>query len=385
MTTEAPTMRRTPLYDKHAELGARMVPFAGYEMPIQYEGIVAEHRAVRNNAGLFDLSHMGEFFFKGRGAGALLDRLVSSDIAGLAVGEARYGLLTNERGTIVDDVIVYRISDGEYMMVVNAANIAKDRGHVLEHLNEDVALDDRSYATCLVAIQGPRAVDILAEHTDTDVRSLPSFGVTQGRVAGARATLARTGYTGEDGFEVFAANADAARIWDTLLAAGAKAGIKPIGLGARDTLRLEARFSLYGNDIDETTDPIEAGLGWTCKLDKEFIGRDAIAARKAEGPKRKIAGLVMQGGIARHGHEVTQNGGVVGHVTSGTYGPTVEKNIALAYVPTPLSKVGTALGVRIRGKDVPATVVKTPFYRRAAEGGPPAGAGAKRGGGTGEA
>jgi len=364
---EAPTMRRTPLFEKHAELGAKMVPFAGYEMPIQYEGIVAEHRAVRSNAGLFDLSHMGEFFFKGRGAGATLDRLVSSDISGLAVGQARYGLLTNERGTIVDDVIVYRISDGEYMVVVNAANIAKDRAHVLAHLNEDVSLDDRSYATALIAIQGPRAAEILAPQTDADVRALPSFGVTHGRVAGAQATLARTGYTGEDGFEVFVANADAARVWDALLAAGRESGIKPIGLGARDTLRLEARFSLYGNDIDETTDPIEAGLGWTCKLDKDFTGRDVIAAKKAEGTKRKIAGLVVDGGVARHGHEVTQDGEVIGRVTSGTYGPTVEKNIALAYVPTPLSKVGTALGVRIRGKDVPATVVKTPFYSRGAK------------------
>ena len=364
MATEAPTMRRTPLFEKHEALGAKMVPFAGYEMPIQYEGIVAEHRAVRNNAGLFDLSHMGEFFFKGRGAGTTIDRLVSSDIAGLAVGQARYGLLTNERGTIVDDVIVYRISDGEYMMVVNAANIAKDRVHVLAHLNEDVALDDRSYSTALVAIQGPRAAEILASETDADVRSLPSFGVTHGRVAGVRATLARTGYTGEDGFEVFVTNADAPKVWDALLAAGRGNGIKPIGLGARDTLRLEARFSLYGNDIDETTDPIEAGLGWTCKLEKDFTGRDVIAAKKAEGPKRKIAGLVVEGGVARHGHEVTDDGAVVGRVTSGTYGPTVEKNIALAYVPTPLSKVGTSLGVRIRGKDVPATVVRTPFYRR---------------------
>ena len=367
MATEAPTMRRTPLYDKHAELGAKMVPFAGYEMPIQYEGIVAEHRAVRGRAGLFDLSHMGEFFVRGRGAGETLDRLVSSDIAGLAVGQARYGLLTNERGTIVDDVIVYRISEAEYMVVVNAANIAKDRAHVLAHLGEDVAFDDRSFGTALVAIQGPRAVEILASETDADVRSLPSFGVTQGRVARTRATLARTGYTGEDGFEVFVANTDAAAVWDGLLAAGREAGIKPIGLGARDTLRLEARFSLYGNDIDETTDPIEAGLGWTCKLDKAFVGRDVIAAKKAAGPKRKIAGLVIQGGVARHGHEVTQDGDVVGQVTSGTYGPTVEKNIALAYVPTTLSKIGTALAVRIRGKDVPATVVKTPFYRRVTE------------------
>ncbi|TMC78449.1 MAG: glycine cleavage system aminomethyltransferase GcvT [Chloroflexi bacterium] len=364
MATEAPTMRRTPLFDKHEELGAKMVPFAGYEMPIQYEGIVAEHRAVRGRAGLFDLSHMGEFFFKGRAAGAALDRLVSSDIAGLDVGQARYGLLTNERGTIVDDVIVYRISDAEYMVVVNAANIAKDRAHIVAHLGEDVAFDDRSFGTALVAIQGPRALAILASQTDADVATLPSFGVTQGRVAGARAIMARTGYTGEDGFEIFVANADAAKVWDALLGAGSASGIKPIGLGARDTLRLEARFSLYGNDIDETTDPIEAGLGWTCKLDKEFTGREVIATKKAEGPKRKIAGLVIQGGVARHGHEVTHDGEVVGHVTSGTYGPTVEKNIALAYVPTPLSKVGTTLAVRIRGKDVPATVVKTPFYRR---------------------
>src|SRR5256886_15385640 len=220
MAIGARTGRGTPLCDKHAGLGAKMVAFAGYEMPIQYEGIVAEHRAVRGRAGLFDLSHMGEFFFKGRGPGANLDRLVSSDIAGLSAGQARYGLLTNEHGTIVDDVIVYRISDGEYMVVVNAANIAKDHAHVLPHLNEAVAFADRSFATALVAIQGPRAADILASQTDADVRSLPSFGVTHGRVAGVHATLARTGYTGEDGFEVFVTNADAARVWDGLLAAG---------------------------------------------------------------------------------------------------------------------------------------------------------------------
>jgi aminomethyltransferase len=369
MTTEAPTMRRTPLYDKHVELGAKMVPFAGYEMPIQYEGIVAEHRAVRSAAGLFDLSHMGEFVFQGRGAGALVDRLVSSDVAGLAVHEARYGLLTNERGTIVDDVIVYRTAEAEYLMVVNAANIAKDRAHVLAHLSKDVVFDDRSFETALIAIQGPRALTILETGTshgwsyDPDLRMVPSFGVISAQVAGRSATIARTGYTGEDGFEIFLPNASAAGVWDQLLSSG-PAVVKPIGLGARDTLRLEARFSLYGNDIDETTDPIEAGLGWTCKLDKEFIGRDVIAAKKAAGPTRKIAGLAVEGGVARHGHEVTHNGGVVGQVTSGTYGPTVDKNIALAYVPTPLSKVGTALAVRIRGKDVPATVVKTPFYRR---------------------
>jgi aminomethyltransferase len=252
-------------------------------------------------------------------------------------------------------------------MVVNAANIAKDHAHVTAHLQKDVVFDDRSFETSLIAVQGPRAAQILETTTETDLREIPSFGVTGAQVAGASATLARTGYTGEDGFEIFVPNASAARVWDFVLDAGKSIGLKPIGLGARDTLRLEARFSLYGNEIDETTDPIEAGLAWTCKLDKEFIGRDVIAAKKAQGPSRKIAGLVVEGGVARHGHEVISNGEVVGHVTSGTYGPTVEENIALAYVPTALSKVGTALDVRIRGKDVPATVVKTPFYRRVTE------------------
>ena len=371
MATEAATLRRTPLYDRHVALGAKMVPFAGYEMPIQYDGIVVEHRTVRSRAGLFDLSHMGEFLFTGKGARTDVDRLVSSDIAGLAIGEARYGLLCNEGGTIVDDVIVYRTGETEFLMVVNAANIAKDRAHVLRSLGDDAAFDDRSLATALIAVQGPRAAEILDAQTGSAVSGLASFGVARRHILGhpdrhrvVNATVARTGYTGEDGFEIFVANDDASTVWDALLASGRDAGLKPIGLGARDTLRLEARFSLYGNDIDETTNPIEAGLGWTCKLDKDFIGRDAIVAKKAEGPKRKIAGLVVEGGVARHGHEVTSGGEVVGLVTSGTYGPTVDRNIALAYVPTPLSKVGTALGVRIRGKDVPATVVKTPFYRR---------------------
>jgi aminomethyltransferase len=363
-TAEAPTLRRTRLYERHAALGAKMVPFAGYEMPIQYEGIVAEHRAVRARAGVFDLSHMGEFHFSGGGARTFVDRLVSSDVAGLAVGQARYGLLCNERGTIVDDVIVYRTGDTDFLMVVNAANIAKDGAHVSGLCPKDVVFTDRSLETALVAIQGPRAAEILAMQTDADVNALPAFGVTRGHVAGVAATIARTGYTGEDGFELFVADRDATQVWDALLLGGHDAGIVPAGLGARDTLRLEARFSLYGNDIDETTDPIEAGLGWTCKLDKDFIGRDAVAARKAAGPSRKLAGLVVEGGVARHGHEVTSRGEVVGVVTSGTFGPTVQKNIALAYVPAPLAKVGTELGVRIRAKDVPATVVKTPFFRR---------------------
>jgi len=365
-------LARTPLHAEHVRAGGKMVAFAGYEMPIQYPtGIVAEHRAVRTNAGLFDLSHMGEFFFVGEGAGAAIDGLVSSDIAGLAVGQARYGLLTNERGTIVDDVIVYRLADDEYLMVVNAANIAKDRAHIQAHLPKGVGLDDRSAETALIAIQGPRAGTILSSVTDLEERErsiegLPPFGVTRARVAASRAIVARTGYTGEDGFEVFVDNDRAPQVWSRLLAAGESTGLIPIGLGARDTLRLEARFSLYGNDIDETTDPIEAGLGWTTKLEKQFLGRDAIAAAKERGPKRRIAGLEVTGGVARHGHDVVKDGTVVGRVTSGTFGPTVQKNIALAYVPTELAKVGTELAVRIRDKDIPAKVVKTPFFKRSA-------------------
>jgi glycine cleavage system T protein (aminomethyltransferase) len=370
MTGSATTLRRTPLYDEHVRAGGKMVEFAGFEMPIQYPtGIVAEHRAVRSNAGLFDLSHMGELFFTGAAAGAALDRLVSSDIAGLAVGQARYGLLCNARGTIVDDVIVYRLAEAEYLVVVNAANIAKDHAHIAAHLASGTTMEDRSAESALIAIQGPRAAPLLASVTDLEVREatiedLPPFGVTRARVANSRAIVARTGYTGEDGFEIFVDNERAPQVWSRLLAAGSSTGLVPIGLGARDTLRLEARFSLYGNDIDETTDPIEAGLGWTCKLDKEFLGRDAIAAAKERGPARRIAGLVVDGGVARHGHEVTKDGRPVGRVTSGTFGPTVQKNIALAYVPVELSKIGTELAVRIRDRDVPARVVKTPFYSR---------------------
>ena len=358
-------LRRTPLYERHLALGAKMVPFAGWEMPIQYAGIVTEHRAVRGAAGLFDLSHMGEFWFEGPGALRALDGLISSDIAGLAVGHARYGLLTNEQGTIVDDVITYRVGAERVMVVVNASNIEKDAAHVRRHLPSDVRFDDRSMQTALIAPQGPRAAAILSRAAGMNVDDLMPFGVAETTVAGAKATVARTGYTGEDGFEVFVSNGDAARVWDAILEAGKDDGIQPIGLGARDTLRLESRFSLYGNEIDETTNPIEAGLAWTCKLDKEFLGRDRIAQVKEAGPARRIAGLVVNGGVARHGHPVAKDGSIVGVVTSGTFGPTVEKNIALAYVPAELAKVGSQVSARIREKDVPATVVKTPFYRRA--------------------
>ena len=365
------TLRRTPLYEEHLALGAKMVPFAGWEMPLQYEGIVAEHRAVRAAAGMFDLSHMGEVYLRGPGAGAAADRLVSSDVAGLAPGQARYGLLCNEGGTIVDDVIVYRLDPETYLIVVNAANVEKDLEHIRRHVGSDAAIEDASLETALIAVQGPRAAVIMASVTDLEIREatiedLAPFGVAAARVAGARAHVARTGYTGEDGFEVFLPWERAVGPWTRLLAAGGDLGIAPVGLGARDTLRLEARFSLYGNEIDETTDPIEAGLGWTCKLDKDFVGRDAVAAAKERGPSRRIVGLVVEGGVARHGHPVTSGGEVVGRVTSGTFGPAVGKNIALAYVPVALSKVGTELAVRIRDRETPARVVKIPFFKREA-------------------
>jgi aminomethyltransferase len=368
--TIAATLSRTPLYEEHVALGAKMVPFAGWEMPIQYPtGIVTEHRAVRGAAGIFDLSHMGEVYLRGPRAGAAADRLVSSDIAGLEVGQARYGLLCNERGTIVDDVIVYRLEAETYLIVVNASNREKDVAHIQGHLDADVELEDASLDTALIAVQGPRAAVIMASVTDLEIReatveALAPFGVVAARVGGARAHVARTGYTGEDGFEVFLPWDRAVGPWSRLLAAGAALGLTPCGLGARDTLRLEARYSLYGNEIDESTDPIEAGLGWTCHLEKDFIGRDAIAAIKERGPSRKIVGLVVAGGVARHGFPVVHDGNEVGHVTSGTFGPTVGKNIALAYVPVALAKIGTPLGVRIRGRDVPATVVRTPFFKR---------------------
>lgn len=368
MTT--PALLRTPLHGEHVALGAKMVPFAGWEMPIQYEdGIVTEHRAVRGAAGIFDLSHMGELYVRGPGARAAVDRLVSSDIAGLEQGKARYGLLCNERGTIVDDVIVYRLEEETYLIVANASNVAKDLAHIRRHVGGDADVTDASMETALIAVQGPRAGVIMSAVTDLEKREatiedLAPFGVVAARVAGARAHVARTGYTGEDGFEVFLPHDRAVGPWTRLLAAGGALGLRPVGLGARDTLRLEARFSLYGNEIDETTDPIEAGLGWTCHLEKDFVGRDAIARIKEQGPARRIAGLVIDGGVARHGHEVVHDGRIVGQVTSGTVGPTVGKAIALAYVPVALAKVGTRLAVRIRDRDVPATVVRTPFFKR---------------------
>ena len=362
-------LRHTALDAEHRSLGAKLVPFAGWEMPIQYpSGIVAEHRATRAAVGVFDLSHMGELRFTGPGALEALDRVVSSDIAGLAVGHARYGLLVNEGGTIEDDVIVYRLAADDLLMVVNASNVAKDRAHLAARLPSTLAWADESNATALIAVQGPRAAETVAALADLPalITALPTFGVTRVTVAGAPVIAARTGYTGEDGFELFTATSEAVGLWRALLGGGAVAPAPvPVGLGARDTLRLESRFALYGNDIDETTTPLEAGLGWTCRFEKDFCGREAILREKAAGgPRRRLVGLVVEGGIARHGHAVVADGQEVGRVTSGTFGPTVGLAIALAYVPVAQAALGTILAVRIRDRDVRASVVRTPWYRR---------------------
>ncbi len=362
--------RRTPLYEEHAALRARMVGFAGWEMPIQYSSILEEHERVRTACGAFDLSHMGEFYFRGPGALRWVNWLTTNDAGKLDVGQAQYTLLCIPNGGIVDDVIVYRTAAEELLMVVNAANVDKDRAHVTRDLPGGVRFDDASLATALIAVQGPRASVVVMAVTNLPVREesierLPPFGVRSARVADVDAIVARTGYTGEDGFEIFLPWDRAPQAWSRVLAAGASNGIAPIGLGARDTLRLECRFMLYGNDIDEGTSPLEAGLGWVVKPDKgEFQGRDAIAKARERPLARRLVGLVVSGGIARHGHEVVRDGAVIGTVTSGTFGPTVRKNIALAYVASEHAAIGTALRVRIRGKDVGATVVKTPWYRR---------------------
>lgn len=336
-------------------------------MPVQYAGIKKEHEAVRTRAGLFDVSHMGEILVQGPSAVAAVDRLVTNDVAKLEPGRALYTVCCNESGTILDDLIVYRLEDEKVLVVCNASNREKIVAHFAEHLGLETAWNDVSDAWALLALQGPRAVDIMrALDAPPAVLELPSFSVVRATLAGIEAWVARTGYTGEDGFEVFCAADDAATVWRALMEAGHDHGLQPAGLGARDTLRLEARLPLYGNDIGEDTHPFEAGLGWVVKLQAaDFIGRDALVAIKGAGLERKLVGFEMTGrGIARQGYPILADGKRVGEVTSGSPGPTVGRNIGLGYVPLALSKIGTPLGIEIRGRVVDAVVVRTPFYKR---------------------
>ena len=336
-------------------------------MPVQYEGIKKEHEAVRTRAGLFDVSHMGEIVVEGPGAVAAVDRLVTNDVGKLEVGRALYTVCCNESGFILDDLIVYRLEAEKILVVCNASNRDKIVSHFAKNLSLETPWNDVSDAWALLALQGPKAHAIMAELGAPEaLLGLRTFGVTRATVAGVDLWAARTGYTGEDGFELFCANEDAAALWRAILAAGEAHGIQAVGLGARDTLRLEARLMLYGNDIDEQTHPFEAGLGWVVKLEAgDFIGRDALREIKAAGFNRKLVGFEMtERGIARHGYPILAGGDHVGAVTSGSPGPTVGRNIGLGYVPKALSKVGTALGIEIRGKQVGAVVVTTPFYKR---------------------
>lgn len=359
--------RRTPLYEQHVAAGGKMVAFAGWTLPVRYSDVMAEHRAVRTAAGLFDVSHMGEFLFTGSGAEAFLQGLTPNNVAKLRIGRAHYSGLLNERGTYIDDVLIYRLADDRFLMVVNAANIDADYAWVTGRPHPECTIEDVSDRYALLALQGPAAPAILGRLTDTDLESIRYYRFAEGLVAGRKAIVSRTGYTGEDGFELYVSPADAPTIWEALLAAGADDGLVPAGLGARDTLRLEAGMALYGHEIDADRTPLDAGLDWVVKLAKgPFVGREALVAqREAGGPAERLIGFEIVGkGIAREGCSILAGGEKVGTVTSGTWSPTLEKAIATAYVPAALAEPGTELAIEVRRKTLDAVVVPLPFYRR---------------------
>ncbi len=364
-------MLRTSLYERHLAAGARLIAFGGWEMPLQYRGILEEHRAVRERAGLFDLSHMGELWVSGRAAGAALAYALVTDPPSLALGRAHYTMICAPDGGIIDDLIVYRTAEERFLVVPNAGNREAVASAVEERLGRfEATLDDASLRTALLAVQGPRAKAILAPLTDVDLDALRYYAIAPGRAADVAAHVARTGYTGEDGFELFVAWDDAPAAWDRLLAAGHTEGLVPVGLGARDTLRLEAGMPLYGNELDRQTNPFEAGLGRVVKLDKagDFVARAALERVAREGPRKSLVGIVVRGrGIARHGYPVyapAGQGAAIGTVTSGTASPTLGQPIAMAYVPPDRTAPGTMVDVGVRDARVPAEVVSLPFYSR---------------------
>lgn len=359
-------MQYTPLHDKHVALGARMTQFGGWEMPVWYEGIAEEHRAVRQAVGLFDVSHMGEFVVHGAGALDFLRRVLTNDPGRLADNQAQYTLMPNRRGGTVDDLLCYRLGSGVYLLVVNAANIEKDLAWLQALAEPSVEIDDKSPSKALLALQGPRAVEVLAALTDLDVAGMGYYHFDRGAVAGRQALVSRTGYTGEDGFEVMVPAADAVDMWEALTAAGADHGLRPAGLGARDSLRLEACYPLYGHELDDDTSAIEAGLSFCVKFDKPgMVGMERLRRDKEEGPAKRLIGFELtERGVPRQGYPLVADGREVGFTTSGTIGPTVGKAVGLGYVPPEYAKVGTEVAVRIRGRDVAARVVGRPFYKR---------------------
>lgn len=359
-------MKRTPFYSIHQKLGAKIVPFAGFEMPVQYAGIVEEHKTVRTAVGVFDVSHMGEVFVQGKNAFSFLQHITVNDVASLAPGKAQYSAMCYDSGGIVDDMLVYMLAENSYMVVVNASNIEKDWDWMKKYCPPDVVFENRSDETALLAVQGPKSLATLQKLTDADLSGVQYYNFIAGKIFGVEAIISRTGYTGELGFEIYFDVQHAEKIWNALFDAGKEFGIAPIGLGARDTLRLEMGYCLYGNDIDQTTHPLEAGLGWITKLSKQnFIAKQAIEKAKAEGLKRKLVGLLIEEkAIPRHGYAIVVNGANCGSVTSGTFSPSLEKGIAMGYVNAPYHEIGTTVQIDIRGKLINATVTATPFYRK---------------------
>jgi aminomethyltransferase len=366
------TLKKTPLNDAHRELGGKMVHFGGWDMPVQYKaGVIEEHLRTRNSAGLFDVSHMGEIWVEGQDAIPFVNRLTTNDVTKLVDGQAHYSVLTNENGGVVDDLLVYRFDANKLLLVVNAGTTEKDWDWITSHetKGEDLALTNASKDYCQIAVQGPKATDILQTLTDTDLGEIKYYHFTTGRVEGVEAIISRTGYTGEDGFEVYAAPEYADQLWNKLLETGNYGeadGILPAGLAARNTLRLESAMSLYGHELGDDITPLEANLGWITKLQKgEFIGREALADLKEKGLSRKLVGFEMrEPGIARDDFPVFVDGEEVGKVTSGSPAPYLKKNIGLAFVPVEFANVGQELKINVRGKMLSAEVVPTPFYKR---------------------
>ena len=363
-----PSIMTTPLNRAHREAGARMVPFSGWDMPVQYTGVIDEHMAVRTRAGLFDVSHMGEVDVVGPEALDFLQHVTSNDVSRLAPGRIQYSALTTPEGTFVDDLLVHKRAEDDYFLVINAGNTPKDVSWLKYHAKGyNLRLTDVSETWCQLALQGPRSQEILQPLTDAALPAIKYYGFVHADVVGVPCLLSRTGYTGEDGFELYGPAASAEKLWYAVLAAGAPHGLVPAGLAARDTLRLEAKMALYGNDIDDTTTVLEADLGWILKIEKgDFLGRDVLTRQKAEGVTRLLVGFETEGrAIARHGHDAMFEGKKVGSVTSGTFAPFLKKNIGLAYLPIALAQPGSRFEIEIRGRLEPAVVVPTPFYKRA--------------------
>lgn len=354
---------KTPFYDRHVEYGAKLVDFAGYMMPISYSGINHEHSHVRQAVGVFDVSHMGEFLVSGKDSEDFIQGVTINDVRCLKNDQAQYSAMCYPDGGIVDDLIVYRFNKDKFMLVVNASNLDKDFQWLESHLIEGVVLKDQSPETALLAIQGPHAIKVLQKLTEIDLKSIDFYHFKEGILAGAHMIISRTGYTGEPGFELYHSPEDSQKLWEKLFEAGKEYNIEPVGLGARDTLRLEMKYSLYGNDIDKTTNPIEAGLGWICKLDTDdFIAKDVLLKKKADKPERRlIAFKMIDRGIPRHGYTVQVNGSDAGVVTSGSMSPTLGYGIGMAYVKREFSKIGSEISILVRNRPLKAEIVKPPF------------------------